>query len=104
MQVEATTEKSELAMSTESQTYWVTFFAKFSEGNGPFIRRLSRGYPALSKSEFRLSCYLRAGYSSREIAENTGKSLRTVENRRYRLRKKLPIQSHENLTVFLMKI
>ncbi len=83
---------------------WTDFFESFNSRHEDFVRRLSQSYPNLKTAEFRVCCFLRAGYTSRQIAEYTGHTLRAVETTRYRLRKKLPLYSHEDLTVFLMKI
>jgi DNA-binding CsgD family transcriptional regulator len=86
------------------QDTWPAFFENFSFHHSDFVQNLSRNYPNLSQMEFKICCYLRAGYTNRYIVSLTGRSLRAVETARYRLRKKLSIQSHENLTIFLMKI
>jgi len=92
------------AMTSMGKNEWSAFLKNFNESNSQFIRNLSQTYPQLSPAEFRVCCYLRAGFSNGEICEALDLRQRTVEATRYRLRKKLPIQSHEDLTIFLMKI
>jgi AraC family transcriptional regulator, chitin signaling transcriptional activator len=91
-------------MNGQGSENWVRFFNGFSEVQGEFINKLTRRFANLSPADFRLCCYLRAGYSNRQICEATGLDIRSVETARYRLRKKLPIQSHEDLSIFMMQI
>jgi DNA-binding NarL/FixJ family response regulator len=81
---------------------WIDFFEQFRLQHSEFIQRLALDYPKMSQSEFCVCCYLRSGYSNQRIAEESGNSLRCVETTRYRLRKKFPIASNDNLSLYLM--
>lgn len=83
---------------------WQSFFEQFSLLNSKFIQAVSKTYPELTSMEFKLCCLLRAGYTNSQIAKITNRSLRAVETARYRMRKKLPIKTNDDLTVFLMKM
>ena len=69
-----------------------------------FLKRLKDKYPDISPRELDLSTYLRLNMSTKEIAEIMNISSGGVELARYRLRKKLNLKRHENLTGFLMSI
>ncbi|BFN38207.1 helix-turn-helix transcriptional regulator [Fidelibacter multiformis] len=83
---------------------WPDFFERFNSRHEDFIRHLSKSFPNLKTAEFRVCCFLRAGYTTRQIAEISGRTLRAVETTRYRLRKKMPLKRHEDLALFLMKL
>ncbi len=83
---------------------WTEFFSGFENQNGEYIHRISQSYPCLTNMEFKLCCLLRAGYTNTQIAGMTNRTLRAVETARYRMRKKLPISTHEDLSVFLMRL
>jgi DNA-binding CsgD family transcriptional regulator len=83
---------------------WTEFFEIFREQNNSFIKTLIELYPNLTMMEFKLCCMLRAGFTNREISTFTKRTIRSVETARYRLRKKFPISSNEDLGLFLMKI
>ena len=51
----------------------------------------------------KLCAYLRLNLNSKEIAPLMGISVRSVEVSRYRLRRKLGLDSEENLTGFLLR-
>jgi len=81
---------------------WEQFEILFDEVHGNFIRRLKEKYPNLTPKELKLCTYLRLNLSTKEIAPLMSISVRGVEISRYRLRKKLDLDSSKNLTEFLM--
>lgn len=62
-----------------------------------FIFKLSQKYPNLTKNEQRLASLLRIGLSSKEIATITSSQPKTIDMARYRLRKKMNLDSEESL-------
>ncbi|HQI43417.1 MAG TPA: hypothetical protein PK949_04790, partial [Dysgonamonadaceae bacterium] len=64
--------------------------------------KLKEKYPALTPADLRLSALLRLNYSSKEIAQMLHLTPRGVEAARYRLRKKLALESEENLIEFMI--
>jgi tetratricopeptide (TPR) repeat protein len=90
---------------TTDEKVWKEFDLRFSQTNSDFYEKLLRKYPDLTQSELKLSAYLRLNMTSKEIAEMTGQRVLTLENARYRLRKKLGITgSDNNLVNFLCQI
>ncbi len=86
-----------------SEDDWQTFETHFDQAHQDFINRLKLNYPHLTQSDLKLCAYLRLNISSKEIAHLLNISLRGVEVRRYRLRKRLNISTEENLYDFLLK-
>ena len=82
---------------------WQVFETNFTELHEDFFRMLLKIYPELSNKDLKLCSYLKMNLSSKEIAPLMGISLRGVEVHRYRLRKKMELDSKENLTSFLIK-
>lgn len=69
-----------------------------------FIFKLSEKYPHLTEKEKRLASLLRIGLSTKEIASVTGAQPKTVDMARYRLRKKMELDSDEGLHTCLSRI
>jgi Sigma-70, region 4. len=67
-----------------------------------FFKRLLLTYPQLTPGDLRLAAYLKLNLSSKEIAPLLNISVRGVENKRYRLRKKLGLPEEANLTEFIL--
>lgn len=84
--------------------YWKDFFEQFNTQHGEFVNSISKNFPGLTMSEFKVCCLLRAGYTNPQIAKMTYSTLRGIETTRYRLRKKLSINAKENLSLFLMRL
>ncbi len=80
---------------------WDKFAAHFDEINNNFLRNLKLNYPQLSSTDLKICAYLQLNLSSKEIAQLINISLRGVEIRRYRLRKKLQIPTEQSLIDFL---
>lgn len=83
---------------------WVLFEQNFDEVHEQFFKRLRQIYPTISPSELRLAACLRMNLSTKEMAPVLGISVRGVEIKRYRLRKKLGLGIDANLVQFMMDI
>jgi DNA-binding CsgD family transcriptional regulator len=81
---------------------WEIFEASFNRVHDDFIKRLMRDYPELTPGDMRLAAYLKMNLNSKEIAPLLNISVRGVENKRYRLRKKLGLPEDANLTEFIL--
>lgn len=82
---------------------WEHFAQHFDQVHSDFLKRISAQFPDLSRNDFKLCAYLRMNLSSKEIASLMNISLRGVEASRYRLRKRLQLNTDTNLTEFLMR-
>lgn len=86
----------------EDEHEWEIFEQLYNEAHGNFFKRLKEEYPQLTPSDLRLCAYLRMNLSSKEIAPLLNISVRGVEERRYRLRKRLDLSTDQNLTELIM--
>jgi len=81
------------------------FSSRFQEVHSGFYESLLQKFPDLSQNELKICAFLRLNMSTKEISELTGQRTLTIENARYRLRKKLGISnSNVNLVTFLTQI
>lgn len=83
---------------------WERFSYHFAQVHGDFFEQLKTQYPELTPQELKLCAYLRLNMTTKELAQLLNISIRGVETSRYRLRKKLQLDSHVNLIEFMMKI
>jgi ligand-binding sensor domain-containing protein/DNA-binding CsgD family transcriptional regulator len=83
---------------------WEQFSIHFDKVHTDFLGRLRQHYPQLTPKDQRLCAFLRLNLSSKEIAPLLNISIRGVEISRYRLRKKLGLETEVNLVDFLMGI
>lgn len=86
----------------QDEKEWETFEQLYDQAHGNFFKRLKDEYPDLTPGDLRLCAYLRMNLASKEIAPLLNISVRGVEERRYRLRKRLNLNSDTNLTEMLM--
>lgn len=82
---------------------WEHFSQNFDQVHSDFLKRLGEQYAHLGPNDFKLCAYLRMNLSSKEIAALMNISVRGVEASRYRLRKRLGLDTETNLTEFLMR-
>ncbi|MEM6879372.1 MAG: LuxR C-terminal-related transcriptional regulator, partial [Bacteroidota bacterium] len=75
----------------------------FEEVHEAFLTRLRQTHPKLTSGDLKLAAYLRMNLSSKEIAPLLHISIRGIENKRYRLRTKLGLDSRTNLNEYLAK-
>ena len=82
---------------------WEIFEALFDQAHENFFKRLKLSFPDLTQSDLKLCAYLKLNLSSKEIAPLLNISVRGVEIRRYRLRKRLALSSDDNLVNYIMQ-
>lgn len=86
----------------KSDKDWEIFEKLFDQAHENFFQRLKAGNHDLTPSDLRLCAYLRLNLSSKEIAPLLNISVRGVEERRYRLRKRLKLNPEQNLMEFIL--
>lgn len=96
--------KIKLDEVTEENKEWSRIQHTFQKAYPGFIESFLKINSALTVQDLRFSVYLRAGHATKEIAKLTGLSVRSIESRRHRLRKKLKLDKKTNLITFLMDI
>ncbi|GAA4315237.1 triple tyrosine motif-containing protein [Pontixanthobacter gangjinensis] len=89
--------------AVKNKDEWKLFETNFNEVHEDFFKDLLARYPKLTSKDLKLCSYLKMNLSSKEIAPLMGISVRGVEVHRYRLRKKMELDSDVNLTKFLIK-
>lgn len=93
--------KTLMKENLNNQSDWIQFENYFNSAHQKFIDRLKIRFPDLTPGDFRICCLLRMNLSTKEIASLLNISVRSVELRRYRLRKRLALEGDANLVDFL---
>ena len=83
---------------------WQFFEEAFNNADKHFLDKVKNAHPNLSPNDLRFCAYLRLNLSSKEIAPLLNISVRSVEIKRYRLRKKMKLAHHENLISHILEI
>lgn len=83
---------------------WHTFEEAFNNADKDFLKKIKIVHPALTSNDLRLCAYLRLNLSSKEIAPLLNISARSVEVKRYRLRKKMELEHESSLTDYILEI
>jgi len=86
------------------QDVWEEFMDNFNVAYTNFTLKLLDRHPSLTPKELRFCSLLRMNMTSKEIASILNISIRSIEVKRYRLRKKLRLPHEKNLVKYLMKI
>lgn len=73
------------------------FFVKFKEMYPEFCDKITEKSPAIVYNELKFCALLKLRFSTKEIATYTKSTLKAVESKKYRLRKKLNIPSEVDL-------
>lgn len=88
---------------TPSQ-HWEHFEELFNQLHENFMQRLKEQYPQLTSRDLKLCAYLRMNLDSKEIASLMGLSVRGAEDLRYRVRKKMQLDTSTNLAEFILTL
>ena len=81
---------------------WNTFKEAFDNVDKDFLKKIKALHPVLTPSDLKLCAYLRLNLSSKEIAPMLNISIRSVEIKRYRLRKKLNLLHDDGLVNYIL--
>ncbi len=91
-----------LSDNLNTEDDWNMFLIKFEQKHRGFFRKLKEVYPQLTNNDLRLCACLKLNMATKDIAALMNASVRAVENNRYRLRKKLELDSTQNLNAFII--
>jgi tetratricopeptide (TPR) repeat protein len=78
------------------------FLSRFKEVYSEFYEKLTSQFPQLTLSDIILCAHTKLNFSTKEIAQFTNASIRTVQSKKNRVRKKLDIESDVDLNKWMM--
>lgn len=83
---------------------WKVFKEAFDSTDKDFLKKVKAAHASLTPNDLRLCAYLRLNLSSKEIAPLLNISVRSVEIKRYRLRKKMDLPHETGLVEYILSI
>lgn len=83
---------------------WEVFAAHFDELNDGFLNKLKKQYPQLTKTDLKMCTYIKLNLTTKEVSQLLNITVRGVEVSRYRIRKKIGLQTEQSLSNFLNQI
>jgi len=83
---------------------WTIFKEAFNNADNDFLKKIKQRHPSLTPNDLRLCAYLRLNLSSKEIAPLLNISVRSVEVKRYRLRKKIDLPHEMGVVEYILSI
>ena len=90
--------------SLKNDDDWEFFEQAFDNADKDFLKRLKQQHEALTNHDLKLCAYLRLNLSSKEIAPLLSISVKSVDIKRYRLRKKMDLEHNQNLTEYILSL
>jgi DNA-binding CsgD family transcriptional regulator len=95
---------STINRNVNEENTWNVFKEAFDSADNNFLKKVKESHPALTPNDLRLCAYLRLNLSSKEIAPLLNISVRSIEIKRYRLRKKMNLSHEMGLVEYLLAI
>jgi len=83
---------------------WEFFKEAFNNADKDFLNKMKNKHPELTANDLKFCAFLRLNLSSKEIAPLLNISVRSVEIKRYRLRKKMKLEHSDNLIDYILEI
>ena len=83
---------------------WEFIEEAFNNADKNFLKKIKKTHPELTPNDLRFCAYLRLNLSSKEIAPLLNISVRSVEIKRYRLRKKLNLLHEKSLIEYILEV
>ena len=82
---------------------WSFFEQAFNNADKDFLEKIKKVHPNLTPNDLRFCAYLRLNLSSKEMAPLLNISVKSVETKRYRLRKKLGLAHNNGLVNYILE-
>ena len=82
---------------------WKFFKQAFNNADKDFMDKIKVAHPELTPNDLRFCAYLRLNLSSKEMAPLLNISIKSVETKRYRLRKRLQLHHDQSLVNYILK-
>ncbi len=92
----------QIRIDVASEEDWEQFLSSFRDVHRDFIEQLLVRYPDVSPGEMRHACLMKMNLSAKEIAAMLNITPEGVKKSRYRLRKKLNMDSDTDIQLFLL--
>ena len=108
LQLEDTASRKEVARvidkNLSNNSDWEFFKEAFNNADKDFLSKMKNKHPELTANDLKFCAFLRLNLSSKEIAPLLNISVRSVEIKRYRLRKKMNLEHSKNLIDYILEI
>ena len=95
---------STITKNISEEDTWTVFKEAFDNADNDFLKKVKLAHLCLTPNDLRLCAYLRLNLSSKEIAPLLNISVRSVEIKRYRLRKKMDLPHEQGLVEYILYI
>jgi AraC family chitin signaling transcriptional activator len=90
--------------SLNNTSDWKLFEEAFNNVDKDFMKKVKALHPSITPNDLRLCAYLRLNLSSKEIAPLLNISHKSVEVKRYRLRKKMGLDHDQSLSNYIIEL
>ena len=80
---------------------WEDYKIQFTNVYPNFVDSIVSYNSEITNSDIKLCCYLKMNMNTKDIAQLFGLTVRAIENKRYRLRKKLSLEKETSLMTFI---
>ena len=95
---------STITKNISEEDTWNVFKEAFDTADKDFLKKVKQAHSSLTPNDLRLCAYLRLNLSSKEIAPLLNISVRSIEIKRYRLRKKMELPHEQGLVEYILSI
>ena len=95
---------STITKNINEEDSWNVFREAFDSADKDFLKKIKKAHSLLTPNDLRLCAYLRLNLSSKEIAPLLNISVRSVEIKRYRLRKKMDLPHEQGLVEYILAV
>lgn len=83
---------------------WDVFKEAFNNADKYFLDKIKKAHPNLTPNDLRFCAYLRLNLTSKEISPLLNMTVRSVETKRYRLRKQMGLPHDSSLVSYILNI
>ncbi|WP_420571507.1 helix-turn-helix transcriptional regulator [Kordia sp.] len=93
-----------IKMTKNDRKHWDEFKRYFENINPNFLKNLSEKFPCLTAKDLKYCCYLKMNMSNEDIRLILGINQESVRTHKYRLKKKMVLEKHQDLRNYLQTL
>lgn len=92
---------SKIKLESNTKEDWDSFLSHFESVHPSFFEKINKAHDGLTPSDLKFCAYIKMNLTTKDLTRMLNVSDRTVQSKRYRLKKKLELPSEMDLTEYI---
>lgn len=104
MEEEISQLSNQIKIADNSKEDWDSFLTHFEGVHPSFFSRLTQKHEGLTQADMKFAAYLKMNLTTKDLTRMLNVSDRTIQSKRYRLKKKLELDNDVDLIAYILSV